>query len=135
VAGSTGLRTALSAGVTLLTLTCVVAACGGSTRPDYTYNFAPKSDNAASKGVFLRVESPVRIPASAFKGGRLVDHVSGPEACSFKQTITKPPKRYASLAGTTVTFKVYGKGVIASLICGVVKSAGTGGGSIQFLPK
>jgi hypothetical protein len=135
VAGSLGLRTTFSACVGCLVLASVVGACGGEMKPNYTYDFAASSDNAASKGVYLSIESPVKIPDSAFKNGRLVNHVSGPEACAFKQTITRPPKQYASLDGTTVTFKVYGKGLIASLICRVVKSAGTGGNSIQFLPK
>ena len=101
-----------------------LAACGGGGTKGYTYNLAGKAGDPTAAGVYLTVISPVRLPRSAFKSARLVDHVSGPEDCSFTQRINKPPKNYAKLNGTKLTIKVYGSSATAKFICGVVSKSG-----------
>ena len=99
-----------------------LAACGGGTT-SYTYNFAGK--DATSAGIYLTIVSPVRLPPSAFKGGKLVDRVTGPEDCAFTQKINKPPRRYAALLGTKLTVKVYGTAASATFICSIIRKSGS----------
>jgi Ca2+/H+ antiporter len=99
-----------------------LAACGGG-KKSYTYNFAGK--DASSAGIYLTIISPVKLPPSAFKGGKLVDHVTGPEDCAFTQKINKPPRRYAALLGTKLTVKVYGTAATAKFICSIIRKSGS----------
>ena len=88
-----------------LLLAAGLAACG-SGQKTYIYNFAGK--DASSAGIYLTIVSPVKLPPSAFKSGKLVAHVSGVEDCAFTQKINNPPRKYAALLGTKLTIKVYG---------------------------
>lgn len=99
-----------------------LAACGGA-KKSYSYNFAGK--DASSAGIFLTIISPVKLPPSAFKSGKVVDHVSGPEDCAFTQKINKPPRRYAALLGTKLTVKVYGAAVTAKFVCSIIRKSGS----------
>jgi hypothetical protein len=83
----------------------ILVACGGG-KKTYTYNLAAKAGDQRAAGTYLTVISPVKLPASAFKSGRLVAHVTGPEDCAFTQRINKPPPKYAALNGTKLTVKV-----------------------------
>ena len=112
-----------------IALVGVLAACGGGTK-GYTYNLAGKAGDPRAAGLYLTVISPVQLPRSAFKSARLVDHVSGPEDCSFTQRINKPPQKYAKLNGTKLTIKVYGSSATAKFICGVVNKSGA---SVQLI--
>ena len=105
-----------------LVLPACLAACGGGAR-SYTYNFVSTSKNPLLKGVYLSVVSPIKVPASAFKGGRMVDHVAGPEACSTTQTVKDPPKRYPQFKGEKLTFKVYGHTGFTAVICGLMRKS------------
>jgi hypothetical protein len=129
VAGVTSLRSAcaITAAVGLVS---ILAACGGSGTKGYTYNLAGKAGDPTAAGVYLTVISPVQLPRSAFKSARLVDHVSGPEDCSFTQRINKPPPKYVKLNGTKLTIKVYGSSATAKFICGVVSKSGA---SVQII--
>jgi hypothetical protein len=126
VAGVTGSKIAriACAVATALALVSVVAACSGDGKKSYTYNFAGKADDPTSAGIYLTVISPVKLPPSAFRSGRLVDHVTGPEDCAFTQRINKPPRKYAALNGTKLTVKVYGNGATAKFICGIIRNSG-----------
>lgn len=105
-----------------LLLAVGLAACGGAEK-SYTYNFAGR--DASSAGIYLTIISPVKLPPSAFKSGKLVDHVSGPEDCAFTQKINKPPHKYAALLGTKLTVKVYGAAAAAKFICSIVRNSGS----------
>src|SRR5579862_5908632 len=108
--------------VVALLLAAALAACGGA-KNGYTYNFAGK--DASSAGIYFTIVSPVRLPPSAFKGGKLVDHVRGPEDCAFTQKINKPPRKYAALLGTKLTIKVYGTAATAKFICSIIRKSGS----------
>jgi hypothetical protein len=108
--------------VTTLALAGVLAGCGGGQK-SYTYNFVDTSNSPLARGVYLTVVSPIKLPASAFKGARMVDHVVGPEACSTTETVKNPPKKYAQFAGKKLTLKVYGKNSFTTLICGVIRKS------------
>ena len=127
MAGVASVRAAKSAGA--IALVGVLAACGGGTK-GYTYNLAGKAGDPTAAGLYLTVISPVQLPRSVFKSARLVDHVSGPEECSFTQRINKPPRKYAKLNGTKLTIKVYGSSATAKFICGVIRKSGT---SVQII--
>ncbi len=131
MAGVAGSKTAtiVYAIAAALALVSVLAACGGG-KKSYTYNLAGKANDPSSAGVYLTVISPVKLPPSAFKSGRLVDHVSGPEDCAFTQRINKPPRKYAALNGTKLTVKVYGSSATAKFICGVIRKSGA---SVQII--
>lgn len=118
---------ALAAAVALVG---VLAACGGGSTKGYTYNLAGKANDPSAAGLYLTVSSPVRLPRSAFKSARLVDHVSGPEDCAFTQRINKPPRNYPKLNGTKLTIKVYGSSATAKFICGVIRKSGA---SVQIV--
>ena len=103
-------------------LLCVLAAgCGGGGGTKYTYSFASSDTGAAAKNIYIKLISPVKIDASAFKGDKLIDHVSGPKDCSITQTVTKPPAKFAELQGKKVTIEVYGTNPLASLVCSLAK--------------
>jgi hypothetical protein len=122
VAGVARPKTARVACLIALTLVSVLVACGGGKRI-YTYNLAGKANDPTASGLYLTVVSPVKLPASAFKSGRLVDHVTGPEDCAFSQRINKPPRKYAALKGTKLTVKIYGKNRTAKFICAVISKS------------
>ena len=92
----------------------MLAGCGGS---KYTYSFASTDTGALSKNIYIKLISPVKIDASAFKGDKMVDHVSGPKDCSITQTVTKPPAKYKELDGKKVTIEIYGTNPLAKLVC------------------
>jgi hypothetical protein len=71
------------------------------------------------------VTSPIPIPASAFKGGRKVDHAVGPKACTVRQTVTKPPPRYPQFKGKTLTLTIYGSTPVVKLICRLARQSVT----------
>jgi hypothetical protein len=125
VAGVAGTKTAriVCASAGALALACLVVACGGGGKKVYTYNLAAKAGDPTSAGTYLTVISPVKLPPSAFKSGRLVDHVTGPEDCAFTQRINKPPPKYAALNGTKLTVKVYGSSSAAKFICAVISKS------------
>jgi hypothetical protein len=129
VAGVTSAKSACAIAVAIA-LVGVLAACGGGGAKGYTYNLAGKAGDPTAAGLYLTVISPVQLPRSAFKSARLVDHVSGPEDCSFMQRINKPPPKYARLNGTKLTIKIYGSSATAKFICGVVRKSGT---SVQIV--
>jgi Ca2+/H+ antiporter len=106
----------------VLLLAVGLAACGGG-KKTYIYNFAGKDTSSA--GIYLTIISPVKLPPSAFKNGKLVDHVSGPEDCAFTQKINKPPRKYASLLGAKLTIKVYGAAATAKFICSIIRRSGS----------
>ena len=111
-----------------LLLVVVVAGCGGGGAAKYTYSFASSDTGAFSKDIYIKLISPVKLDASAFKGDTLVDHVSGPKDCSITQTVTKPPAKYAELKGKKVTIEIYGTNPLAKLVCSLAKK-----GAKQFL--
>jgi hypothetical protein len=104
-------------------LTVIVAGCGGG-KTSYTYSFTASGNAAFSKGIYLTIISPIKVPASAFKGGRMVDHVSGPEACSFSQVVKNAPAKYAQFDGKKLTIKIYGSVPVAKLICNIAQKSG-----------
>lgn len=110
---------------TALALVSVLGACGGSGTRSYTYNLAGKAGDPTAAGLFLTLISPVKLPPEAFKTGRLVDHVTGPEDCAFTQPINKPPPKYAALKGTKLTIKVYGTSPMAKFICALMRKSGS----------
>jgi hypothetical protein len=133
VAGVAGPKTArvVCASAAALALVCVLVACGGGGgKKTYTYNLAAKASDRTAAGTYLTVISPVKLPPSAFKSGRLVDHVTGPEDCLFTQRINKPPPKYAALNGTKLTIKVYGSSSAAKFICAVISKTST---SVQII--
>ncbi len=113
----------LAAGVAL-----AFAGCGGSGGTKYTYSFASSSTGATAKGIYIKLISPVKIDASAFKGDKLVDHVSGPKACSITETVKNAPAKYAELEGKKVTIEIYGTNPLIQLVCSLAKK-----GAKQFL--
>jgi len=129
VAGPKTARIAVAVAVALA-LACVLVACGGGGKKAYTYNLAAKASDKTAAGTYLTVISPVKLPPSAFKSGRLVDHVTGPEDCAFTQRINKPPPKYAALNGTKLTVKVYGSSSAAKFICAVISKSST---SVQII--
>src|SRR5262249_13893952 len=124
VAGRTGALLALG-------LAIAVAGCGGGGGSKYTYSFA-SADNSglSSQGIYIKLISPVKIPASAFKGDKMVDHVSGPKACSITQVVKNPPPKYAELDGKKVTIEIYGDNPLVKLVCSLAKK----GASQLFKP-
>lgn len=101
-------------------LALAVAGCGG--KPvHYTYTYTANDSSGLARGIYLRVTSPIPIPASALRGGKQVDHVVGPRACSIKQVVAHAPKRYSQFNGKTLTLEVYGTTSIAKLICGLAR--------------
>ena len=112
-----------------LALAVVLAGCGGGSKK-YTYSFASSDTGALAQNIYIRLISPVKLPASAFKGDKIVDHVSGPKGCSITQTVKKPPAKYAELAGKKVTIEIYGTNPLVKLVCGLAKQ----GGSPLFKP-
>jgi hypothetical protein len=112
-----------------LGLVIVVAGCGGGSK-EYTYSFASSDSSALSQGVYIKLISPVKIDASAFKGDKIVDHVSGPKACSITQTVKNPPPKYAALDGKKVTIEIYGTNPLVKLVCSLAKK----GASQLFKP-
>ena len=102
-------------------LALVLAACGGGGGSKYTYSFASSDTGAFSKNIYIKLISPVKIDPSAFKGDKIVDHVSGPKDCSITQTVTKPPAKYAELKGKKVTIEIYGTNPLAKLVCNLAK--------------
>jgi hypothetical protein len=113
-------RTALIA----VGLAVVVAGCGGG-GSKYTYTFAASGKGALSQGVYLKVISPIKVPDSAFKGGRLVDHVSGPKVCSITETVKNAPAKYAQFDGKKLTLEIYGTNPIVKLVCSLARKGGT----------
>jgi hypothetical protein len=103
-----------------IALAAVVAGCGGG-GSKYTYSFASSDTSVLSKAVYIKLISPVKIPASAFKGDTIVDHVSGPKACTITQTVKNPPAQYTELEGKRVTIEIYGDNPVVKLICSVAK--------------
>jgi hypothetical protein len=134
VAGVAGTKTGriTCAIAAALALACVLVACGGGGggKKTYTYNLAAKASDRTAAGTYLTVISPVKLPPSAFKSGRLVDRVTGPEDCLFTQRINKPPPKYAALNGTKLTIKVYGSSSAAKFICAVISKTST---SVQII--
>jgi hypothetical protein len=119
-----------AAAVVAIGLAVVAAGCGGGGSSKYTYSFASNDTNGFSKGIYIKLISPVKIPASAFKGDKIVDHVSGPKACSITQTVKNPPPKYAELEGKKVTIEIYGTNPLVKLVCSLVKK----GSSAVFKP-
>jgi len=105
----------------------VVAGCGGGGGSKYTYSFASSDNSGFSQGIYIKLISPVKIPASAFKGDKIVHHVSGPKACSITQTVKNPPAKYAELDGKKVTIEIYGTNPLVKLVCSLAKK-----GASQF---
>jgi hypothetical protein len=101
----------------------VVSGCGGG-GPKYTYSFASSDTGASARNIFIKLISPVKLPASAFKGDKIVDHVSGPKGCSITQTIKNPPAKYAALNGKKVTIEIYGTNPLVKLVCSLAKQGG-----------
>ena len=125
------LRTRVVGGVVVALAALVLAACGsGGSRSGsggkktYAYTFAASGRSELAKGIYLTVISPIKVPASAFKGGRRVDHAAGPEVCSFRQVVKSPPARYARFRGKTLMLKIYGKNDVARLICALARKSG-----------
>jgi hypothetical protein len=107
--------------VVALGLVTVLAGCGGGGSTKYTYSFGSSDNSALSQGVYIKLISPVKLPASAFKGDKIVDHVSGPKACSITQTVKNPPAKYAELDGKKVTIEIYGTNPLVKLVCSLAK--------------
>lgn len=97
-------------------LALVLAGCGGK-QAHYTYSFTSTDSGGLAKGIYLTITSPIPIPASALRGGKRVDHVVGPRACSIRQVVEHAPKRYAEFNGKKLTLDVYGTTSVAKLIC------------------
>ena len=110
-----------------LSLAFVVAGCGGGSTK-YTYSFASSDTGAFAQNLYIKLISPVKLPASAFKGDKVVDHVSGPKVCSITQTVKNPPPKYAELNGKKVTIEIYGTNPLGKLVCSLAKK-----GAKQFL--
>jgi hypothetical protein len=102
-------------------LAFAVAGCGGGGSSKYTYSFASSDTGALSKNIYIKLISPVKIDPSAFKGDKLVDHVSGPKVCSITETVKKPPAKYAALDGKQITIEIYGTNPLGKLVCGLAK--------------
>jgi hypothetical protein len=115
--------------VLALALVLVAAGCGGG-GSKYTYSFTSSDTSPVAQGIYIKLISPVKIPASAFKGDKLVDHVSGPKACSITQTVKNAPARYAELDGKKVTVEIYGTNALVKLVCSLAKK----GSSNLFKP-
>ena len=116
----------VSAFVFLAAATVALAGCGGgSGKKSYTYTYAAGGKSPLTRGIYLSVTSPIPIPPSAFKGGRKVDHVAAPKACTITQTVTKPPRKYPQFKGKTLTLTVYGSSPIVQLICQLARKSVT----------
>jgi hypothetical protein len=108
----------------LAAATLALAGCGGSGgKKSYTYTFAAGGRSPLNRGIYFSVTSPIPIPPSAFKGGRPVDHVAAPRACTITQTVTKPPPKYPQFKGKTLTLTVYGSTPIVQLICQLARQS------------
>jgi hypothetical protein len=108
--------------IVALALALTVAGCGGGGGGSkYSYSFASSDTGTFAKDIYIKLISPVKIDASAFKGDKLVDHVSGPKACSITETVTKPPAKYAELEGKKVTIEIYGTNPLVKLVCSLAK--------------
>jgi hypothetical protein len=118
-----------SAALGAIVLAVVVAGCGGG-GSKYTYSFASNDGSSLSQGIYIKLISPVKLPASAFKGSKMVDHVSGPKACSITQTVKNPPAKYAALDGKKITIEIYGDNPLVKLVCELAKK----GASKLFQP-
>ena len=103
----------------------LVAGCGGGTKKSYTYTFAASGKSALTAGLYMSVTSPIPVPPSAFKGGRIVDRPVGREACSITQTVKQAPPKYPQFKGKTVTLRIYGSAPIAKLICRLARQSVT----------
>jgi hypothetical protein len=112
-----------TAAVGALGLALLLAGCGGGSK--YTYSFAANGNNAFDRGIYLRVISPIKVPDSAFKNAKRVDHVSGPKVCSITQTVKDPPAKYAEFAGKKLTIEIYGTNPLAKLICSIARKGTT----------
>jgi hypothetical protein len=112
------------AALVAVVLAVVLAGCGGGSTK-YTYSFASSDTGAFAQNIYIKLISPVKLDASAFKGDKMVDHVSGPKECSITQTVKKPPARYAALAGKKVTIEIYGTNPLVKLVCSLAKKDGT----------
>jgi hypothetical protein len=110
-------------------LAVAAAGCGGG-GAKYTYSFASSGSSALEQGIYIKLISPVKIDASAFKGDKMVDHVSGPKACSITQVVKNPPPKYAALDGKKVTIEIYGDNPLVKLVCSLAKK----GSSQLFKP-
>ena len=115
----------VSASVLLAAATAALAGCGGSGKHTYTYTYAAGGKSPLTRGIYLSVTSPIPIPAPAFKGGRKVDHVTAPKACTITQTVTNPPPKYPQFKGKTLTLTVYGATPIVQLICRLARESVT----------
>ena len=108
-----------AAAVTIV-VSAIATSCGGG-KKSYTYTFASTQNRGLGKGIYLSVTSSIPIPASAFKGGKLVDRPVGREACAITQVIRKPPAKYPQFKGKTLTLKIYGSTSVAKLICALAR--------------
>jgi hypothetical protein len=114
-------HTVAGAAVTLILL---LTGCGGANKAHYTYSFTASDTGGLTKGIYLSVTSPIPLPASVLRrGGKRVDHVVGPRACSIKQVVEHAPKRYAEFNGKTLTLEVFGTTSVAKLICRLARNA------------
>ncbi|HEX6788736.1 MAG TPA: hypothetical protein VF091_05785 [Gaiellaceae bacterium] len=103
-------------------LALVLAGCGGGGgSKKYTYSFASSDTGTFSKNIYIKLISPVKIDASAFKGDKMVDHVAGPKVCSITETVTKPPAKYKELDGKKVTIEIYGTNPLGKLVCSLAR--------------
>jgi hypothetical protein len=107
--------------IVALGLTVAISGCGGGGGSKYTYSFASADNGGLSKGIYIKLISPVKLDRSAFKGSKMVDHVSGPKACSITQTVKNPPAKYAALDGKKVTIEIYGTSPLVKLVCELAK--------------
>jgi hypothetical protein len=116
----------------ILGVVCVVslalAGCGGggggSNSSSHTYVVTPPASSGVS-GVNLTIVSPVAIPTSLLTktGGKIVSHPTGPQKCSYTKTAQGLNGQWAALNGKTVTLKVNGSGLLAPLVCSILKKA------------
>jgi hypothetical protein len=107
--------------IVALGLVIVAAGCGGGGGTKYTYSFASSDTGAFARNVYIKLISPVKIDPSAFKGDKMVDHVSGPKACSISETVKNAPPKYAALEGKKVTIEIYGTNPLVKLVCSLAK--------------
>jgi len=112
------------AAVAALAVSALAAGCGGGHKKSYTYTFTAAQSGGLSKGIYLSVTSSIPIPASAFKGGKMVDRPVGREACAITQVVKNPPAKYPQFKGKTLTLKVYGSTSVAKLICALARKTG-----------
>jgi|SRR6478672_845720 len=109
---------------------CVVslalAGCGASNSSSHTYVIKPRG----LSGIYVTIVSPVAISTSLLAKtarGRLVDHPTGPQKCSFTKEVPSkafsPTSPWADLNGKTVTLKVSGSNSDNSNYCSILKNA------------